>query len=107
MRKACRSKGKRKAKVILAFNMRGAGIQTLRKWFYLKEYNKDESPDDYAFIKANPWDNIEWVRPALEDDGYTEFDYYAWTDEQRMSYAATRGEYTRQLASDDESYPKR
>lgn len=103
MRKACRSsKGKRKAKTILAFNMRGAGIQTLRKWFYLKDYNKEESPDDYAFIKANPWDNIEWVRPALEEDGYTEFDYYAWTDEQRMSYAATRGEYTRQLASDDE-----
>lgn len=102
MRKACRSKGKRKAKMIIAFNMRGSGIQTLRKWFYLKEYNKDESPDDYAFIKANPWDNIEWVRPALEEDGYTEFDYYDWTDEQRMSYAATRGEYTRQLASDDE-----
>jgi hypothetical protein len=102
IRKACRSKGKWKAKVILSFNMRGAGIQTLRKWFHLKEFNKDEDPNDYAFLKVNPWDNIEWVRPALEVDSYTERDFYAWTDDQRRDYAATRGEYTRQLASDDE-----
>lgn len=102
MRKACRSAGRHPAKFILSFNMRGAGIQSLRKWFYLREYNKDERAEDYAFIKFNPWDNVEWVRPALESDGYTDRDYYRWTDEQRREYAATRGEYTRQLASDDE-----
>jgi hypothetical protein len=102
IRKAARSKGKWRAKVVLLFNMRGANIQELRKWFYTKEYNKDEDANDYAFLKVNPWDNIEWVRPALELDGYSEFDYYAWTDEQRKSYAAIRGEYTRQLATDDE-----
>lgn len=102
MRKACRSKGKHRAKFIMLFNMRGASISTLRKWFHTKEYNKDESPQDYVFLKVNPWDNIEWVRSALDEDGYTEFDYYAWTDEQRKHYAGTRGEYTRMLATDDE-----
>ena len=102
MRKAARSTGHRKAKIVLLFNMRGSGIQYLRKWFYLKEFNKDEDPNDYAFLKVNPWDNIEWVRPALQSDGYTDFDYYSWTDEQRRDYAAARGEYTRQLATDDE-----
>ncbi len=102
IRKSCRRPGKHKAKIVLSFNMRGAGIQTLRKWFYLREFNRDEDPNDYVFLKINPWDNIEWVRPALEADGYTEFDYYAWSDEQRRDYAAARGEYTRQLATDDE-----
>jgi hypothetical protein len=104
MRKACRSAGRHPAKMILSFNMRGAGIVSLRKWFREpKELNRGESPEDYAFLKFNPWDNVEWVRPALEHDGYTVADYYAWTDEQRKEYAATRGIYTRQLASDDEA----
>src|SRR5215831_13792881 len=49
IRKACRSKGKHKAKLILLFNMRGANIFTLRKWFRDKEVNKDEDPNDYTF----------------------------------------------------------
>ena len=102
MRKACRSAGGETPKTLLVFNMRGASIQTLRKWFYLKEVNKDEDPNDYVFLKMNPWDNVEWVRAALKEDGYTVDDYYRWTDDQRKRYAATRGPYTRQLASDDE-----
>jgi len=102
IRKACRSKGAQSAKLVLLFNMRGAGIQTLRKWFYLKEFNKDEDPQDYAFLKVNPWDNVEWVRKPLIEDGYTVKEYYGWTDDQRREYAGARGEYTKQLATDDE-----
>jgi len=98
MRKAARSRGGKTAKFVLVFNMRGASIQELRKVFYLKEIS---DPQDYTFIKFNPWDNVEWVRASLEEDGYTEVDYYRWTDEQRKSYAAQRGPYTRQLANDD------
>jgi hypothetical protein len=101
MRKANRSKGGRPAKLLLLFNMRGSGIQWLRKWFYLKEYNDKEDPADFAFLKVNPWDNIEWVRAALAEDGYIEEDYYEWPDTLRKEYAARRGPYTRGLASDD------
>ena len=101
MRKACRSKGGRPAKMLLLFNMRGSGIQWLRKWFHLQELNAAEDPSDYKFLKVNPWDNSQWVLAALEEDGYTESDYYHWSDEQRKAYAAERGPYTRGLASDD------
>ena len=101
MRKANRSKGGRPAKLLLLFNMRGGGIQWLRKWFHLREYNAQENPNDYKFLKVNPWDNIEWVRAALAEDGFIEDDYYEWPDELRKSYAAARGPYTRGLASDD------
>jgi hypothetical protein len=102
MRKACRSTTGHAAKTVLIFNMRGASIQELRKWFHLHEVNRDEDPADYAFLKMNPWDNVEWVRASLKDDGYSVKDYYSWTDEQRKAYASTRGPYTRQLATDDE-----
>ena len=102
IRKANRSRGGRTAKIVLVFNMRGASIQELRKWFYLHEVNKDEDPADYVSIRFNPWDNVEWVRAALREDGYSVREYYAWTDDQRKAYAAKRGPYTRQLATDDE-----
>lgn len=101
IRKACRSRGGRIAKIVLVFNMRGASIQDLRKWFYLHEVNKDEDPADYVSLRMNPWDNVEWVKGALAEDGYDVDEYYRWTDEQRKAYAATRGPYTRQLATDD------
>ena len=102
IRKATRSRGGKQAKLVLLFNMRGSGIQDLRKWFHLHEVNKDEDPNDYVFLKVNPWDNVEWVRAPLREDGYTVLDYYRWTDEQRKEYAAKRGPYTKQLATDDE-----
>ncbi len=98
IRKAARSKGGRQAKTVLLFNMRGACIQDLRKVFYTREV---ANPEDYIFLKVNPWDNVEWVRAALERDGLTIADYYALTDGQRKQYAALHGPYTRQLASDD------
>ncbi len=102
IRKANRSRGGRVAKIVLVFNMRGASIQELRKWFYLHEVNKDEDPTDYVSIRFNPWDNVEWVRAALKEDGYSVKEYYSWADDQRKAYAAKRGPYTRQLATDDE-----
>lgn len=98
IRKAARSKGKKQAKLVLLFNMRGACIHELRRVFYTHEVG---DPDDYVFLKFNPWDNVQWVISALEEDGYTVDDYYAWTDQQRKDYAAVRGPYTKQLASDD------
>ena len=107
MRKACRRKGGGRAIFLLLFNMGGVGIQALRKWFHMREFNEFENPEDYAFVHVFPWDNVEWVRAALTQDGLTAKDYYSWTDEQRMGYAAVRGEYTRQLASEDEAIRNR
>src|ERR1039458_9652158 len=134
MYKACRwpSGG---SKMVLSHNMGGVGIQTLRKWFHTHEYNSRENPDNYYFIKFNPWDNVEWVRPALRADGLTpeeratceasleadgipkpertedrlcERRYYdIFTDEERMQYAATRGEYTQAPDTDEEPYRAR
>src|SRR6202000_43527 len=94
-------------KTLLAFNMGGAGIQTLRKWFHTKEYNALERPEDFEFVHVFPWDNVEWVRAALAEDGYTAKDYYSWSDKERMLYAEVRGDYTKNLNSQDEALRQR
>lgn len=94
-------------KTLLAFNMGGAGIQTLRKWFHTKEYNKLERPEDFNFVHVFPWDNVEWVRAALKLDGLSPKDYYSWTNDERMKYAETRGDYTKNLNSQDEALRQR
>lgn len=101
IKKACRWPGGG-AKMLLSFNMGGIGIDFLRKIFHTKEYNERQRPVDYVFLKVNPWDNVYWVIDALVTDGLTESDYYSWTDAQRMAYAASRGEYTRGLNSEDD-----
>ena len=97
--KACRSTNPNYplAKLCLLFNMRGSGIQDLKKIFL----EKTVWPGDTIFFKFDPWDNVAWVQEALTKDGYTVTDYYGWTDEQRKMYAAVNGPYTRQLATDD------
>lgn len=102
MKNACRWPGGG-AKMLLLFNMGGACIQTLRKWFHDHEYNERQDPEDYAFIHMFPWDNVEWSRDALEHDRLTEEDYYSWTDKQRMVYCATRSEYGKTLNSLDDA----
>lgn len=95
-------------KLLLAFNMGGVGIDFLRNKFHLKSYGPNERADDFAFIHVYPWDNVEWVRAALAEDGLTEDDYYdLFTEQQRMEYCATRGDYGRNLVAQDEALQKR
>lgn len=109
MKQACRwpNAPQGACKFGLAFNMGGAGIDFLRKKFHLREYNKNEKPSQFASVHFFPWDNVEWVRPALEADGLTESDYYSWSDAERREYCASRSDYGLNLISQDEPLVKR
>jgi Phage terminase large subunit len=92
-------------KYILPFNPGGVGAAFLQRIFYLHEYHEREAKEDYAFIQAYGWDNIEWSRAALAADGYVgdcagkkcgkcgPCVYYSWTDEARFKYYTTRSQY--------------
>ena len=100
MKNACRWPGGG-AKMILLFNMGGAGIQTLRKWFHAREFNEHEDPNSFKFLHVFPWDNVEWSRDALAADGLTDVDYYGWSNEQRFEYFVARSDYGKSLNSLD------
>jgi hypothetical protein len=115
IKQAVRSKGTPMGacKLFLAFNMGGAGIDFLRKKFHLKEYGPTESADDFKFVHFYPWDNIEWSRAALMQDGFItpeaqEHQYYeVFSDKDREEYCRTRSDYGKALNSQDEVLRKR
>ena len=75
------------------------GLTYLKRVFVDSDLKPEEKLHKWAFIQAFSWDNIEWMRPALEADGLTENDFYSWTDELRREYFLQRTEYGRTLAS--------
>ena len=97
----------RACKLVLAFNMGGAGIDFLRRIFHTHEYGPNEAAEDFKFIHVFPWDNVEWCRTALTEDGLTDADYYDFSEAERMAYCATRADYGRNLNAQDEPLRKR
>ncbi|MBU6231664.1 phage terminase large subunit [Patescibacteria group bacterium] len=92
-------------KFILPFNPGGVGAAFLQRVFYLKDYHEREIPEDYVFLQAYGWDNVEWSRAALAADGYVgdclghkcgkcgPCVYYSWDSETRFKYYTTRSQY--------------
>ena len=84
-------------KYAIFFNPGGVGLQFLKRVFSDKQYREREDPNDYAFIQAYGWDNVEWVRQALKEDKLTEKDFYGWDNECRFDYFIARSQYGRDL----------
>jgi phage terminase large subunit len=84
-------------KMILTTNPGNKGHDYIKRIFVERRYTENEDPAAFEFIQAYAWDNVEWSRRELAKDSLTEFDYYAWTDEQRKQYFITRTDYGRKL----------
>ncbi len=90
-------KGADECKLGLFPNPGGIGHAFLKRVFHDRQYKGNENPEDYAFLQAYGWDNVEWCRPALVEDGFTEDDYYRWAESKRFEYFITRSDYGQRL----------
>lgn len=88
---------------VIAGNPGGRGHADLKRRFIDRNFLANERGDEYAFIPAHAWDNVEWARGALADDGLGPADYYSWTDAQRKTYFLERTERGRAM----DAYPPR
>jgi hypothetical protein len=84
-------------KMVFPFMPGGPGHVYLKRVFVDRDFRDTENPDDYAFIQAHGWDNVEWARESLTAAGYTEDDYYSWTEDQRKAWFLERTTYGLQL----------
>lgn len=78
------------------------GLPYLKRVFVDAERNPaarlpEEKRQSWAFIQAFSWDNIEWVRKELAQDGVTEEEFYDWSDSERREYFISRTEYGKTL----------
>jgi hypothetical protein len=87
-----------KCKMWLTMNPGNVGHGFIKRVFFDKMYHENERAQDYAFIQAYAWDNIEWVRTYLDKEGISEAHYYnVWTDKERFNCFITQSVYGREL----------
>jgi phage terminase large subunit len=87
----------RKCKIILICNPGNVGHAFVKRVFISREYHEKEKAEDYAFLYARAWDNVEWSRVALSQFGLSESDYYRWSDEERFKFFIQNTDYGRTL----------
>lgn len=59
----------------------------------------EEARQQWAFLQAFSWDNIEWARKELTRDGVSEAEFYSWPETERRDYFINRTEYGANLAA--------
>lgn len=84
-------------KFVVFFNPGGISLPYFKRIFKDHKYKGKERKEDFEFIQAYGWDNVEWCRSALIEDGLTEGDFYRWDNKTRFEYFITRSQYGREL----------
>jgi phage terminase large subunit len=99
LKSCCRWPGQpdTQCKYLVTFNPGNIGHAFLKRVFYDRKFHEKERAGDYAFLQAFGWDNVEWSRSALEQDGLTVKEYYAWDEDTRYRYFIERSQYGREL----------
>lgn len=87
-------------KMIYPFMPGGPAHDLLVRWFLKRNFRGDEDGSLYAAIRMYGWDNIEWFRAQLAEDGISEHTFYhKWSNDDRRMYYITRTPTGRGYAS--------
>lgn len=89
-------------KTLWCFNPGGVGHQYLKRVFIDRDYKSHEDPNEFYFVRAHGWDNIEWVRPALQETGMTPDEYYSMPKQERRTFFIMNSDYGRTLQNQPE-----
>jgi len=84
-------------KMLWTMNPGNVGHDYVKRVMVDREYQDNERPEDWEFLQAYGWDNVEWCRKALKQDSLTQADYYRWTEKERFDYFIHRSDYGRTL----------
>ena len=97
MKSCARWPGTGASKFILTFNPGNIGHAFLKRIFVDKQYRQGEQSEDYTFLQAYGWDNVEWAQAALAQDAISVETYYSWDSDKRFDYFIGRTQYGREL----------
>lgn len=84
-------------KIIWTTNPGNVGHDYVKRVMLDEQYEGNENASDFVFVQGYGWDNVEWCRQALKQDGLTTVHYYAWPEKQRFEYFIQRSDYGRKL----------
>lgn len=90
--------GDTKCNFMLGYNPGGKGSAFLKRIFHERRYLPGENPTDYESIQAYGWDNWEWVKPWLRQQGVSHQQYYhVWDDAQRKECFLEHSDYVKSM----------
>ena len=102
----CTSNGQILPKMVYTFmpglseaNIPPKGLDYLKRVFVDHKLRGEEERSKWSFIQAFAWDNIEWARKPLEQDGVGESEFYGWPESKRREYFINRTEFGATLSS--------
>lgn len=84
-------------KTLWTMNPGNVGHDFIKRVMVDGDFQENEDPKDYYFVQAFGWDNVEWCRNALREDGLTQKDYYSWAPKRQFDYFIKRSDYGRKL----------
>lgn len=84
-------------KMLWTFNPGNIGHAYHRRVFIDKDFEGNEHPQEFAFLQAYGWDNVEWVRKSLLRDKISVTNFYTWDSDKRFSYFISESDYGRKL----------
>jgi hypothetical protein len=87
-----------------ATNLPPKGLMYLKRVFVDHELKGEEASQNWVFLQAFAWDNIEWARKELARDGVSEEEFYSWSAADRQTYFIERTEYGATLAAISDVY---
>jgi len=74
------------------------GLDYLKRVFVEGKQRGDETRHKWVFVQAFAWDNVEWARRPLEEDGVSAEEFYSWSFERRREYFIDRTDFGKTLA---------
>ncbi len=89
------------SKVLMSFNPGGEGTSYLRRIFWLKQYEGEETAANFEFVQAYGWDNYEWFRNEVA--GLTWEQFYKLDNEARFNLFITQTTEGRKMWAQPES----
>jgi phage terminase large subunit len=84
-------------KFILTFNPGGQSHDFLKSKFVDRNLTDGEIKEGWQFIQSHGWDNAEWSKKSLAEDGVTREQYYSWTEDHRKQYFLDHSQYALNL----------
>ena len=88
-----------RSKMLWTFNPGGIGAEYLKRVMVKRQFQDNEVGEDFAFVDAKGWDNVEHVRAWLEGHGHDASWYYRQDDKTRFELFVNESSYGRGLNS--------
>lgn len=85
-------------KMLYTTNPGNVGHEYIKRVFVDRDFKENERAEDFVFIQAYGWDNVEWATPTfLRESSIDPLQWTSWTGEQQRDFLKPKVDWYYQL----------